>query len=81
MWGWIILYVAMSLVSALLTPKQKIQNAKPGTIGDKDMPIASQSTPITVVFGTVHLTQPNVVWWGRLRFEAIRSSSGGKKLS
>jgi hypothetical protein len=78
MWGWLILYVAMSLISALLTPRQKIQNAKPGAIGDKDMPIASQSSPVPVVFGTVHLTQPNVVWWGGLSFSAIRKSQGKK---
>ena len=79
MWGWIILYVAMAIISALLAPKPKMQNAKPGTIGDKDMPIASQSSPVPVVFGTVHLTQPNVVWWGDLSLSAIRKSSGGKK--
>jgi hypothetical protein len=79
MWMWIVLYVAMTLVSSLLRPKPTIQNAKPGTIGDKDMPIASQSTPIPVVFGTVWITQPNVVWWGNLRVTAIRRSSGGKK--
>ena len=79
MWGWIILYVVSSLISALLAPRQKPQNAKPGTLSDKDMPIASQSSPVPVVFGTVHLTQPNVVWWGNLAITAIRKSSGGKK--
>lgn len=79
MWGWIILYVVSALISALLAPRQKTQNAKPGTIGDKDMPIASQSTPVPVVFGTVHLTQANVVWWGNLEIAPIRKSSGGKK--
>ncbi|MDR3154301.1 MAG: hypothetical protein LBW85_08550 [Deltaproteobacteria bacterium] len=79
MWAWIILYVAMTLISALLTPKPKVVNAKPGTIGDKDMPIASQSSPIPVVFGTVWLTQPNVVWWGNLFVTAIRRKTSGKK--
>jgi hypothetical protein len=79
MWFFIILYVAMTLVSALLRPKPNIQNAKPGSIGDKDMPIASQSSPIPVVFGTVHLTQPNVVWWGGLKIYAIRKKTKGKK--
>jgi hypothetical protein len=69
----------MTLVSALLRPKPNVQNAKPGSIGDKDMPIASQSSPIPVVFGTVHLTQPNVVWWGALKIYAIRKKTKGKK--
>jgi hypothetical protein len=76
--GWLILYVAMSLVSALLAPRQKPQNARPGAIGDKDMPIASQSSPVPVVFGTVHLTQPNVVWWGGLGTVAIKKKQGKK---
>jgi hypothetical protein len=79
MWWFLILYVAMTLVSALLRPKQKIQNAKPGAIGDKEMPIASQSSPIPVVFGTVHLVQPNVVWWGGLHISAIKKKTKGKK--
>jgi hypothetical protein len=79
MWAWIIVYVAMTLISSLLRPKQKMQDAKPGSIGDKDMPIASQSSPVPVVFGTVHLTQPNVVWWGAPYITAIRKKSGGKK--
>jgi hypothetical protein len=79
MWAWFIVYVAMTLVSALLRPKPKLQNAKPGSIGDKDLPIASQSSPVPVVFGTVHLTQPNVVWWGAPFIDAIKRKQGGKK--
>jgi hypothetical protein len=79
MWFFLILYVAMTLISALLRPKQKVQNAKPGTLGDKDMPIASMSSPIPVVFGTVHLSQPNVVWWGGLRKKSIKKKTKGKK--
>jgi hypothetical protein len=79
MWLWVIVYVAMALVSVLLRPKQKMPDVKPGTIGDKDLPIASQSSPVPVVWGTVWLTQPNVVWYGDPAISAIRRSSGGKK--
>jgi hypothetical protein len=79
MFWWIVIYVAMALVSSLLRPKPKMQNAKPGAIGDKDLPIASQSSPIPVVFGTVHLSQPNVVWWGRPWISAIKRKASGKK--
>jgi hypothetical protein len=79
MWGWIVLYVAMTLISALLRPQQKMPNAKPGAIGDKDMPIASQSSPVPVIFGTVHLLHPNVVWWGNLSIVPIKKKPKGKK--
>ena len=79
MWMWVIVWVAMALVSSLLRPKQKMPDARPGTIGDKDLPIASQSSPVPVVWGAVWLTQPNVVWYGDPGISAIRRSTGGKK--
>jgi hypothetical protein len=79
MFMWIVVYVAMALISAMLRPKPKMQNAKPGALGDKDFPIASQSSPVPVVFGQVFLSQPNVVWWGDPSVSEIRRSSGGKK--
>ena len=75
----IIAWVVLTLVSAALAPKPKPENAQPGTIGDKDVPTASESTPIPVVFGTVLLQQPNVVWWGDVKTTAIKSGGGGKK--
>lgn len=75
----IVIWVGLTLLSAALAPRPKQDSAKPGTLGDKDFPIASESTPIPVVFGTVILSQPNVVWWGDVKTEEIRSEGGGKK--
>ncbi|WP_287684298.1 hypothetical protein [Acidithiobacillus sp.] len=74
-----IAWVVTTVLSAMLAPRPKMQEAPPGQIGDKDIPMASQDAPIPVLFGTRLITQPNVVWWGDLRVVPIRKSSGGKK--
>lgn len=79
MWNYLITWVATTVLSALLAPRPKVQDAKPGQIGGKDIPMASQDAPIPVLFGTRVLSQPNVVWWGDVRVIPIRKSSGGKK--
>lgn len=79
MWNYLIAWVVTTVLSALLAPRPKVQDAEPGQIGDKDIPIASQDAPIPVLFGTRVLSQPNVVWWGDVRVIPIRKSSGGKK--
>lgn len=79
MWNYLIAWVVTTVLSALLAPRPKVQDAKPGQIGDKDIPMASQYAPIPVIFGTRVLSQPNVVWWGDVRVIPIRRSSGGKK--
>lgn len=79
MWNFLIMWVVTTVISALLAPRPKVQDAQPGQIGDKDIPMASQDAPIPVLFGTRVLSQPNVVWWGDVTVTPIRRSSGGKK--
>ena len=67
------------ILSALLTPKTNQPPPKPGTIGDKDLPIVTVATPVPVIFGTCVMGQPNVVDWGGLYLTAVKKSSGGKK--
>jgi len=79
MFEYLITWVVTTVLSALLAPRPKVQDAQPGQIGEKDIPMASQDAPIPVLFGTRVLSQPNVVWWGDVRVVPIRRSSGGKK--
>ncbi|MCX8018194.1 MAG: hypothetical protein N2690_09890, partial [Rhodocyclaceae bacterium] len=64
MWMTILGWVVTTALSALLAPRPKMQDAQPGQIGDKDIPMASADAPIPVLFGTRIISQPNVVWWG-----------------
>ncbi len=63
-------------MSAALAPKPP--QPKPAALADFDVPVAEEGRPIPVVFGTVTLTGPNVLWYGDLRSTPI-TSKGGKK--
>ncbi len=79
MWNFLITWAVTTVISALLAPRPKMQNAQPGQIGEKDIPMASRDAPIPVLFGTRVLSQPNVVWWGDVQVIPIRKKGGGKK--
>jgi hypothetical protein len=79
MWNFLLTWIVTTVLSALLAPRPKAQDAQPGQIGERDIPMASQDAPIPVLFGTRVLSQPNVVWYGDVQVQPIRNSSGGKK--
>ena len=72
----LLLLVVSYFVSAALAPKPP--QPKPAALEDFDIPVAEQGRAIPVVFGTVTLTGPNVMWYGDLRTTAIKKK-GGKK--
>jgi hypothetical protein len=72
----LILMVVSTTLSILLAPKPP--SAKAATLEDFSAPTAEQDRPIPVIFGTVWITGPNVVWYGDLRTEGI-PAPGGKK--
>lgn len=77
-WGFLIVWVVTTVLSAMLTPKQKVQNARPGAFGE-DIPYVTESNAIPVGWGTFWISSSNLVWWGNVRMTAIKRSSGGKK--
>lgn len=54
--------VAFLFLSYALTPKPK--TAKPAAATDQDDPTASAGRPIPVVFGTMTVSSPNVIFDG-----------------
>lgn len=77
MWPQVAYAVVMMIISyaiqSLLTPPPKNPEA-----GKMDVPLAQEGDPIPVIFGTVVLKTPNVVWYGDAATSEIQSS-GGKK--
>lgn len=73
MW-YIIVFVIAYVVAAAVKPK--IQEQQPASLGDFQAPTAEPGRPIPVIFGTVYLQSPNVVWYGDLGYVAVKS--GGK---
>lgn len=74
--SYLVILVVSALVSYALAPKPS--PPKPASLEDFDAPTAEEDREIPVVFGTVTITGPNVIFYGNLRSEAIRKS-GGKK--
>ena len=68
----------LSAVSYALSPKPKREKPEAAGLDAFDLPTAEEGRPIPVVFGTVRLDAPNVVWAGDLRVQKIRQK-GGKK--
>jgi len=54
------------LASQLLTRAPKIDNARPAGLGDFTFPTATEARPVPLVWGTVQILGPNVIWYGNL---------------
>lgn len=75
-WVQLILLVVSYFVSAALAPKPP--KPKPAALEDFDIPLAEEGREIPVVFGTVKMTSPSLMWYGDLRTTAIKEKSGKK---
>lgn len=75
-WEWLAIIVISALVSIALAPKAP--TPPPPELGDVNAPIAQEGTAIPVVFGTVWITGPTVIWYGDLRTTPIRKKAGKK---
>ena len=74
----IVVSLVLTAISYALSPKPTNAPPKAAGLDDFNLPTAEEGRPIPVVFGTVLLRGPNVVWAGDLKVDPIRKS-GGKK--
>ncbi len=79
----LILAAASVILSELLRPKPDFENARPKGIDDFKFPTAQEDRVIPLVFGTVMVSGPNVVWYGdfqqRKITETIKTGLWSKK--
>lgn len=61
--------LALTAVSILLRPKP--DDAKAADLGEFDFPTATEGRPVPLVWGTVKLSGPNVIWYGDYRSSEI----------
>lgn len=67
---WYVVWAVVAVVAAaVLMPKPSQSNAKPPGFSEIDAPTAEEGREIPVLFGTVEIESPNVVWYGD--FEAV----------
>ncbi len=72
---WVAL-IALSYLSYTMQPKPANTRPDPGKF---EVPTIKPGASIPVVFGTVMVRDPSIVWWGDLRTEPILKGGGGKK--
>jgi hypothetical protein len=73
MWGYVIV-LAISVVLSIALQPTVPQTSSTDT--EVKAPVAEVGIPIPVVFGTVLLQSPNVVWYGNIEYMYSSSSSG-----
>ncbi len=70
-WWTLLIYAVLFVVSEFLRPKPKLENAKPAGLGDFQFPTATEDRVVPLIWGTIKISGPNVVWYGDLRKVAI----------
>lgn len=70
--------VALGVLYVAATKIPKAEEPKPLRLEDIDSPTAEEGLDIPVVFGTVVVDAPNVVWYGDLAAHPVRQKSSKK---
>ena len=73
MWGVIIAFVVSMVVSYAVSSRASSSYGDPAGLGDFDVPTAEIGREIPVLFGTRDISGANVVWYGDLLVEKVRS--------
>ncbi|MEE8128199.1 hypothetical protein [Candidatus Vondammii sp. HM_W22] len=60
-----IFWIITTALSYMLAPKPPVP--KPASLEDFDAPTATEGRAVPVIFGTVTVKSPNVVWYGHLK--------------
>jgi len=71
MFWYIVAIVGLFILSALLAPKPKIENAKAAGLSDFNFPMTDEGTPVFLYWGRVRIRAPNVLWYGDFSAKAI----------
>ena len=73
-YAYVAILVIAVVVAVALAPKPP--TARPAALTDIEVPTAEEGRPLPVVFGTVTVQSPNVVWYGHLAYSAVRTKGG-----
>jgi hypothetical protein len=71
-----VLIVAVVLAAVAISQAPGPVEPPPVSLEDFEAPTAAPGRPVPVVFGTVYLKAPNVVWYGDLGYEAVKTKGG-----
>lgn len=76
MWWNLLIGVVLSVILSFLRPKP--EPPKPSTISDFDIPVTKEGTEVPVIYGTIWIDSPQIVWYGDFKTAAIKTKSGKK---
>lgn len=65
------LFIATFILSELLRPSANQDETQPAGLGDFRFPSATENRSVPLIWGTVKIEGPNVVWYGDLSQQAI----------
>ncbi len=74
MFVYLIVFIISLAVCLAMAPKST--QPSPSSLSDMNVPTAEPGRPIPVVFGTRLLKAPNIVWYGHLKYKAVKTKSG-----
>lgn len=66
-----VIFVVSFLLTVLLAPKPKIENARPSGLDDLRLPQASYGAPVGLLLGKTRQRGPNTLWYGDLQTRAL----------
>lgn len=75
-WYYAIYYAAVLIIGELTRPKLSVTDARPTSADEANMPTASSTKSVSVVWGKCRLRDPNVVWYGDYLAAPIRKKAG-----
>jgi hypothetical protein len=70
-WLTLFIYAFLVVLGELLRPKPDLENAKPAGLGDFQFPTATEGRVVPLIWGTIQIKGPNVIWYGDLVQEAL----------
>lgn len=72
MWNIIFYLIVIILAIYLSSSKKGGPEPRPASLEDVEAPTADQGRAIPVVFGTMVVKAPNIVWYGDLKYRQVK---------
>ena len=76
MWTNLIIGLVLALVTYLMRPKP--EPPKPTALKDVNVPVTKEGTEIGVVYGTVWIDSPQIVWYGDYKTTPVKTKQPKK---
>lgn len=66
-WLNLLYWAVATVLSEIIRPKPRFENARPSALGDFNFPSATEGRAVPIIWGRVRSSGPNLVWYGNYR--------------